>query len=158
MRRSILSKASKVTETDVNERRNNVSPSNGQGRLVRTIGLGRRKSRVNGELEEPRGDATVRSFRSFRSFRRSRSYKSTGSRGKGNNATNEEEDWEVVEQSKDTQHVSKQDEQSEDKGYTETEEKESIIDIAADAADRTLLFIGSQIHRAVCYTTSVLNK
>lgn len=169
VQRSIQSKASKVSESDVNGKRNSVVVPTSPGKLTkaRSVGLGsRRKNTTFDEPRQPRNDMSVRPFRSFRSFRGMKTVSNAVSEKE------EEENWEIVEEetkSKTSEkNVKPNSAQSEENENEQPQEKESktntkasngnIIDVAADAADRSLLFIGGQIHKLVEHTTSVLNR
>ena len=174
VQRSIMSKAYKVSESEVNEKRNHFSPTNHRQvkPLTIAVGLGRRRSAHDDEI---RSDLPTRSI--CKSI-------STGSaitsnlRGVSSPEAlddpyeeNEESDFvnenRFLQSPRNENQVIDPNENLENENITKTaaptsptfnDDTETIIDKAADVADKSLLYLDAQLQKAVLRVSSILNK
>lgn len=174
VQRSIMSKASKVSHSEVDEKRNHFSPTNQRQvkPLTMTVGLGRHRSSL---FDEDRSDLQTNPLRKSRSNVSAMTSNSrVVSSPRGVEPYEEEGEWEFVNENRSVQSPRNenedigQKENLENEHYTKTvaptspttttDDSETIIDKAADAADRSLLYLDAQIQNAVLKVSSILNK
>ncbi len=148
VKRKIMGRASKVSQSEIEEQRVNYTapyPANrNQSKVVRTTGLGRRRSKLDEDDEHGSISNSTSTFSKFTSRRKVEEDK-------------EDKEWELVEgndpATSANSPTSGRSVPEKESGTRKTEEEDddddTLLDKAADAADRTLLFIDTQIKKAV---------